>query len=236
MEVAGEVVPRHPPPRGAHVPVDRVRVPDVRRRREHRVHRPLPARHLRLQRRRDAVDVARAALRVHPHDRSVPAVLDAAGRRLPGDARRRLPGAPVTPSRPPHPPAQSPPFSMQPDADFPATLDVDYPEHLSRGLVWVKWWLLAIPHYIVIALFQGGWHVAGGLISILAFIAGVNLALGRRYPDSIFDFVVGMHRWTWRGWGDAGLVRGEEPPVPVGNGGTGPRLGAPPSRLLPPGG
>ena len=33
---------------------------------------------------------------------------------------------------------------------------VDYPERLSRGLVLVKWWLLAIPHYLVIAAIVGG--------------------------------------------------------------------------------
>jgi len=33
---------------------------------------------------------------------------------------------------------------------------VDYPEHFSRGLVLVKWWLLAIPHYLVLALLLGG--------------------------------------------------------------------------------
>ena len=32
---------------------------------------------------------------------------------------------------------------------------MEYPEHLSRGLVWVKWWLLAIPQYLVIAVFTG---------------------------------------------------------------------------------
>src|SRR2546429_3912723 len=48
-----------------------------------------------------------------------------------------------------------PPFSLQP-ADYPASYEVEYPETLSRGLVLVKWWLLAIPHYLVLAFFTGG--------------------------------------------------------------------------------
>ena len=36
------------------------------------------------------------------------------------------------------------------------TSTFDYPEHLSRGLVLVKWWLLAIPHYLIVGLFLGG--------------------------------------------------------------------------------
>src|SRR5690606_41851814 len=38
-----------------------------------------------------------------------------------------------------------PPFSLSADVDYPAQLDVAYPQRLSRGLVLVKWWLLAIP-------------------------------------------------------------------------------------------
>ena len=42
------------------------------------------------------------------------------------------------------------------EPDYPARLDIAYPERLSRGLVLVKWWLLAIPHYIIVGLLVGG--------------------------------------------------------------------------------
>ena len=51
-----------------------------------------------------------------------------------------------------------PPFSLQPDPSYPADFSVDYPQRLSRGLVLIKWWLLALPQYLIVAIFAGGWE------------------------------------------------------------------------------
>jgi hypothetical protein len=124
-----------------------------------------------------------------------------------------------------------PPFSLAPDPEQPAQLEVEYPERLSRGLVWVKWWLLAIPHYLVVSVFTGGIgpHVAGGLVGVLCLVAGVSIAARRGYPASIFDFVMGLHRWTWRVVAYAALMRDEYPPFRLDGGPDEPRPSVPPT-------
>ena len=115
-----------------------------------------------------------------------------------------------------------PPFTLARDAAYPADFDVDYPQHLSRGLVLVKWWLLALPHYLVVAVFAGGlfagadtggWRIGvWGLVSLLAVIAMVMVLFGRSYPRPLFDFVMGMNRWCARVFAYAALLRDEYPP------------------------
>jgi Domain of unknown function (DUF4389) len=119
---------------------------------------------------------------------------------------------------------QYPPFTLGPVPDYPATLEVDYPEHLSRGLVLVKSWLLAIPQYLIVALFIGGWgHLLGpGVAGLLVLFAAVALLFRARYPQSIFDFVMGMNRWTVRVAAYAVLMRDEYPPFRLDMGGDEP--------------
>jgi Domain of unknown function (DUF4389) len=125
-----------------------------------------------------------------------------------------------------------PPFSLGEEPDYPATLSVEYPQQLSRGLALVKWWLLAIPHYLVVAVLIGGWGVrvwSLGLIGILTLIAGGYLLFTGRYPRTVFDFVMGLNRWAYRVAAYAALMTDEYPPFRLDTGGP-----EPPPTVSPP--
>ncbi|HEX3291876.1 MAG TPA: DUF4389 domain-containing protein [Gaiella sp.] len=127
-----------------------------------------------------------------------------------------------------------PPFTLDDVPDYPARLDVDYPARLSRGLVLVKWWLLAIPQYVVVSVIAGGggwlawrgehwsWSWGGGLIGLLVFFAGVALLFTARYPHGLFDLVVGLDRWAFRVVGYAALMTDAYPPFRLDQGGADP--------------
>lgn len=115
-----------------------------------------------------------------------------------------------------------PPFSLGPEPDYPARLDIAYPQHLSRGLVLVKWWLLAIPQYLVTGIFTGALHggwCPGGLIGLLVLIAVVTLAFTEKYPRDLFDLVIGLNRWVLRVTAYAALMTDEYPPFRLDMGG-----------------
>jgi hypothetical protein len=134
-----------------------------------------------------------------------------------------------------------PPFTLAADVPgYPVDLHVAYPERLSRGLVLVKWWLLAIPHYVIVSVFVGGgvwlgthrgstddwgsddWAIGGGLVGLLVLIAAVVLLFTGRYPRPLFDFVLGLDRWALRVAAYAGLMTDRYPPFRLDQGGTDP--------------
>lgn len=138
-----------------------------------------------------------------------------------------------------------PPFSLDSKADYPADLEVDYPERLHRGLVLVKWWLLAIPHYLIVGALVGGAltfasgdmdeNPSGGvfaipLLGVLVLVAVIALLFTARYPRGLFDFLMGINRWTIRVQAYASLLRDEYPPFRLDQGGreeAGPAEAAP---------
>jgi hypothetical protein len=72
-------------------------------------------------------------------------------------------------------------------------LDIDYPDaekDLNRWLPLVKW-LLAIPHYIVLAVLA-----LGAVVAVI--VAWFAILFTGRYPRGLFDYVVGVSRWALR--------------------------------------
>ena len=106
-----------------------------------------------------------------------------------------------------------PPFSLDDDPAYPAGLEVAYPGKLSQGLVLVKWWLLAIPHYLIIGLLSGGLgYKYGGLNLILILLCAiVNLFTGS-YPKDIFTLVLAINRWVLHVGGYVSLMTDQYPP------------------------
>ena len=97
---------------------------------------------------------------------------------------------------------------------YPATdeeqsvhLELPYPDakqDLNRWLPLVKW-LLAVPHYIVLAfLFLGAF--------VCVVIAWFAILFTGRYPRGLFDYVVGVMRWANRVVAYAGILTTDEYP------------------------
>jgi hypothetical protein len=136
---------------------------------------------------------------------------------------------------------QYPPFTLGHVPSYPASLDVAYPTHLSRGLVLVKWWLLAIPHYLIIGLFVSNWWEwapagerfalspvgSGGLFGLLVLVTAIVLLVTGKYPPQLFALIIGANRWIYRVVAYATLMTDQYPPFRLDQGGSEPKTPKP---------
>ena len=110
----------------------------------------------------------------------------------------------TAPPPPPEQPPPSAPAEQPPPGAYPVHVDAQRQDEYHRFLPLVKW-LLAFPHYVVLFFLVIGVLVA----KIIAFFA---VLFTGRYPRGIFDFVLGVLRWSWRVTAYVYLLRDEYPP------------------------
>ena len=119
-----------------------------------------------------------------------------------------------------------PPFTMGEAPDYPARLEIDYPEQQRRGLPLIGWWLLGIPQYVIAGLLSGGgvgWgRYGGGVVGVLILVVALLLLFKNRYPRDVFDVVMAFNRWVVRVGAYALLMTPQYPPFRLDPGATEP--------------
>jgi hypothetical protein len=122
-----------------------------------------------------------------------------------------------------------PPFTMADVPDYPARLDVDYPDDQRHGFPLIGWWLAGIPQYVIAGLLagvgagastgaSGATRPTGGVIDALMVVVAILLLIGKGYPRPVFNIAMGFQRWAIRaGVYALGMTR-EYPPFRVDGG------------------
>jgi len=115
-----------------------------------------------------------------------------------------------------------PPFRLSDESgeSYPIDLEVSYPEVLSRWKIFVKW-LLATPHWIILAGFSAAAVSLGSndsperalsLVAAITIVAFFAILFTARYPAGLFELSVGITRWGLRVVAYVLLLRDEYPP------------------------
>jgi hypothetical protein len=86
----------------------------------------------------------------------------------------------------------------------PTQFDVEYPEELSRLLIFVKW-LLVIPHLFIL-------YALGVVHTVITLIAFFAILFTTRYPEGLFKIALGVLRWQANVSAYVLLQRDEYPP------------------------
>ena len=89
-----------------------------------------------------------------------------------------------------YPPFDFRPASADDGAERHTTLSLAYPGQLNRWAPLYKWFL-AIPHYVILAVLS-----IGALFAVVA--AWFSILFTGRYPRTLFNYVVGVMRWSNR--------------------------------------
>jgi hypothetical protein len=89
-------------------------------------------------------------------------------------------------------------------ASYPLRYDVEYPERLSRWKIFFKW-LLAFPHMLIVG-------ALGMVAYVMMVIAWFAILFTGRYPQGLFNFVVGIYRWNANVSAYILFMRDEYPP------------------------
>jgi hypothetical protein len=102
----------------------------------------------------------------------------------------------------------------------------------------LKWWLLAIPHYLIIGFFVSNWWDwtpggdrfavgpigSGGLFGFLVLITVIVLLVTGKYPPQLFALIIGGNRWIYRVIAYSTLMTDQYPPFRLDQGGYEPGM------------